>query len=135
MFTAYREKLRKSKAEQKKNGEKNKLNSLFYKMEDPEKNKEDQSDSESDEDDQTFLDNIFLQKTTYCINGRNVEQSDDKYYEPVSFIDSIEVFQSGQVYRVLTRDLDGNFSSLNQKKGVESDEPQKKPQDKKKKYD
>lgn len=133
MFTAYREKLRKSKAEQKKNGEKNKLNSLFYKMEDPEKNKEDQSDSESDEDDQTFLDNIFLQKTTYCINGRNVEQSDDKYYEPVSFIDSIEVFQSGQVYRVLTRDLDGNFSSLNQKKGVESDEPQKKPQDKKKK--
>ena len=29
-------------------------------MEDPEKNKEDQSDSESDEDDQTFLDNIFL---------------------------------------------------------------------------
>lgn len=133
MFTAYREKLRKSKAEQKKNGEKNKLNSLFYKMEDPEKNKEDQSDSESDEDDQTFLDNIFLQKTTYCINGRNVEQSDDKYYEPVSFIDSIEVFQSGQVYRVLTRDLDGNFSSLNQKKGVESDEPQKKPKDKKKK--
>ena len=133
MFTAYREKLRKSKAEQKKNGEKNKLNSLFYKMEDPEKNKEDQSDSESDEDDQTFLDNIFLQKTTYCINGRNVEQSDDKYYEPVSFIDSIEVFQSGQVYRVLTRDIDGNFSSLNQKKGVESDEPQKKPQDKKKK--
>ena len=47
-----------------------------------------------------------------------MEQTDDVFYQPKSFVESIKEFQTGQVYRVLTQDFEGNYKTLNHEKEV-----------------
>ena len=66
------------------------------------------------ENEHSFLDQVYLQKSPYKINGKFVEQISEQIFHPIQFIDAIKDFQSGQVYSVLTKDEYGNFNVLNQ---------------------
>lgn len=105
-----------SKTKLFKSGSDQDPNSIQRKNELEQESQNGHSESEIDEvegDDISFLDNVFLQKTTYRIQGKFVEQTDDIVHKPLSFNESIKVFETGQVYRVLTRDSDGHFQTLN----------------------
>ena len=41
-----------------------------------------------------------------------MEQIEDQVFHPICFVDAIKHFESGQVYSVLTKDAQNNFSVL-----------------------
>ena len=68
--------------------------------------------ADKDSNSKTFLNNVYLQKTPYKIEGKHVEQIDEQAFQPTLFIDAIKEFESGQVYSVITKNDDGTFSVL-----------------------
>jgi hypothetical protein len=56
--------------------------------------------------------NVFLQRSPYIIRDKFVEQIDDQIFEPIQFTQAITSFENGQVYSVLTKDIEGNFRTL-----------------------
>lgn len=65
------------------------------------------------ENENSFLSQVYLQKSPYKIKGKFVEHIEEQIFLPIQFIDAIKDFQSGQVYSVLTKDEYGNFNVLN----------------------
>ena len=55
---------------------------------------------------------MYLQKSPYKINGKFVEQIQEQIFKPVLLVDALKEFESGQVYSVMTKDDQGEFSIL-----------------------
>jgi hypothetical protein len=55
---------------------------------------------------------FYLQKTCFRIKDKKVEQEDDIYFEPLCFLDAFQYLEDGQVYRVLGKNLEGEFYPL-----------------------
>jgi hypothetical protein len=76
----------------------------------------DEAMSEDENDEFSFLKNVYLQKSPYKINDQKyVEQIEEQEFCPVLFKEAIKGMHSGQVYSVLTKDEQGAFAVLSKK--------------------
>lgn len=68
--------------------------------------------------DYSFLENVYLQKSPYLINGKNLEKMrEEQPSNPIEFNLAVKDFESGQVYYVLYKKDEANFIALNQSEG------------------
>lgn len=68
--------------------------------------------------DYSFLENVYLQKSPYLINGKNLEKMrEEQPSKPIEFNLAVKDFESGQVYYVLYKKDEANFIALNQSEG------------------
>jgi hypothetical protein len=60
-----------------------------------------------------YLSKVYLRKTIYKIKNQVVEQSDHPLETPLNLIQTIQNFESGQVYEIVFKDIfTGRFFTL-----------------------
>ena len=75
---------------------------------------EENTEAEDDQNNNSFLKNIYLKQIPYIIKGSKIEKIENKSFEPIPIINAMKQFKSGQVYSVLAKTGDGSLEPLNQ---------------------